>query len=229
MFSRPGPAIVPAACEDTMLFYRISRWTPPGAVAEGLRGRRALTAMSVRWVSREWLQQQTDLGARDLDALLDTLHGAGVLEISDVPEPAAAAGGEPRPLWRGLWQLARERARQALPIGGRRAARPAVLRGLPPFDVQLITAELNALLNSTHTMRHVLIDLARLEATLRTRGPAAVDALPEPALRWALAQLRSLGPRGAQGCLLTLQERLDAAVAPRHPDGTDRRELQVAR
>ena len=56
---------------------------------------------------------------------------------------------------------------------------------------------------------------AELEATLRAGGPAAVDALPEPTLRWAFAQLRSLGPSGSQGCLLTLYERLDAALPRR--------------
>ena len=215
-----------------MLNYRISRRTPLDTVGAGLRSRRALTAMSVRWVSREWLLQQTELGARHVDELLDTLHDAGVLEISDEADPAAvaaAAGGPGRPLWRGLWQLARERARQALSIGRRPPDRPAVLRGLSHLDVGLITAELHALLNSTHTMRHVLIDLARLEATLRSRGPAAVDALPESTLRWALGQLRSLGPRGAQGCLLTLQERLAAALPPRTPDGTDRSLRRPAR
>lgn len=216
-----------------MLFYRISRWTPPGAVGAagaGLRGRRALTAMSVRWVSRDWLLQQTDLGTRDIDALLDTLHDAGVLEISDAVEPAAlAGGGERRALWRGLWQIVRERARHVLPIGGRAPDRPAVLRGLPHFDVRLIAAELSALLDSSPAMRHVLIDLARLESALRTRGPAAVDALPERTLRWALGQLHSLGPRGAQGCLLTLQERLEAAYPPRTADDKGRQDLQTIR
>lgn len=205
-----------------MLFYRISRWTPPGAVGAagaGLRGRRALTAMSVRWVSRDWLLQQTDLGTRDVDALLDTLHDAGVLEISDAAEPSAlAGGGDRRSLWRGLWQIVRDRCRRALPIGGGAPQRPAVLRGLPHFDIQLIASELGALLDSTPATRHVLIDLARLESALRTRGAAAVDALPELTLRWALGQLRSLGPRGAQGCLLTLQQRLEAAYPARTAD-----------
>lgn len=65
--------------------YRIRRWPDSMPGITRLPVRRALAAMSVSWVTQEWLLREARLDPRELDSLLGALDAQGALERSDEP------------------------------------------------------------------------------------------------------------------------------------------------
>jgi hypothetical protein len=62
-----------------MQTFRISRWVEPECPASRLSVNKALTAMSVTWVTHAWLQRELRLSARKVDSWLRSLHDQGAL------------------------------------------------------------------------------------------------------------------------------------------------------
>jgi len=96
----------------------------------------------------------------------------------------------------------------------RRALPTSVFHGMSKYDIQVAGEDLCALLDEHPAARHVMADLSHLERTLRLQGPQAVDRLPPDRLRWALSQLRLLGPRGCEGPVGFIAAGLAAATRP---------------
>ena len=82
--SPPAPEATAAAPGAPTLAYRLRQWPAglpaPFYTADVLR---VLSMMSIRPVSREWLQRHVKLQPRALDQLLDLLVQRGELDVVD--------------------------------------------------------------------------------------------------------------------------------------------------
>jgi len=105
----------------------------------------------------------------------------------------------------------------------RRALATSVFQGMSNYEIQVAAQDLCALLDEHPAVRHVMADLSHLERTLRIQGPQAVDRLSPDRLRWALSQLRLLGPRGCEGPVGSIAAGLAAATRrpPARPSRQD--------
>ena len=73
--------------------YRITRWAVLPRSVSGLSARKALTAMSVGWVSRSWLEREARMSPREVDSLLSALDAEGTLERCNEPPVFGSASG----------------------------------------------------------------------------------------------------------------------------------------
>jgi hypothetical protein len=213
-----------------MSSYRISSLLALPPSLDRTRFRKALSAMSVHTVSRQWLRREAGLADAEIDSLLALLDGAGVL-LGPFPDPSAdesanqpAEGPRPRQrdsTWRLLLQLLRSRLaprvalQRSVPPRAQerpRAATPGWLDDMAPSTLERIGDDLRELLAQHPGARRVLTHLGALERTLHRKDVAAANALPVGVLRRALDQLSAIGIPDDRRGLAILRSRLMLVV-----------------
>lgn len=100
-----------AACTAALRF-RLVRWEEPKQLGLALPARRAIVAMSVSWITHQWLVGESGLRAKEVEALLNVLEARGALQTwyaratddeSLLQEPFRCSGGSVLQRLRRWW------------------------------------------------------------------------------------------------------------------------------